>query len=129
MCGISVARGTPATSAASAGARVRMSLTTDVRAHLLQQGQQRPRRLGRVRSLGRVGVRRREHPVFLGRGEAQAGALDRRPPLLPGLDRHLVAAPGQRPPERDRREDVARVAEGGDEEPHARGYRAPRRAG
>ena len=39
-------------------------------------------------------------------------------PLLPGLDHHLVPAPGQRPAQRDRREDVARVAEGGDEDPH-----------
>ena len=51
----------------------------------------------------------------------------------------LVAAPAQRPPERDRREDVPRVAEGGDQEAQVSpppvavmpptGCRVPRRAG
>ena len=85
----------------------------DVGAHLLQQRQQRPRRLGGVVAVGGVGIGRREHPVFLRRGEAEPGSLDRRPPLLPGLDHHLVPAPGQRPPQGDRREYVSRVAEGG----------------
>ena len=68
-----------------------------VRAHLLQQRQQRPRRLGGVLALLGVGVGRREHPVFLGRGEAEPGALDRLAALLPGLDHDLVAARGERP--------------------------------
>ena len=111
----------------------------DVRAHLLQQRQQRPRRLGGVLAVGGVGFRRREHLVFLGRGEAEPGALDRPPALLPGLDHDLVPAPGQRPPQRDRREDVPGVAEGGDQDAQgfagvarrcaARGYRVPRPGG
>ena len=98
----------------------------DVRPHLLEQRQQRPRRLGRVVAVGRVGVGRREHPVFLGRGEAEPGALDRLAPLLPGLDHDLVAALAQRPPQRDRREDVPGVAKGGDQE--AQALAAARRA-
>ena len=116
----------------------------DVRAHLLQQRQQRPRRLGGVLAVGGVRFRRREHPVFLGRGEAEPGALDRRPPLLPGLDHDLVPAPGQRPPERDRRERRARDRRSAatrtrrgmrlaDRAPHGApgvtGYRDPRRGG
>ena len=92
-----------------------MSLTTTCGPHLLQQRQQRPGRLGRVGAVLGVGVGRREHPVFLGRGEAEPGALDGAAPLLPGLDHDLVAARGQRPAEGDRREDVARVAEGGEQ--------------
>ena len=111
-----------------------------VRAHLLEQRQQRPGRLGGVGAVLGVGVGRREHPVFLGGGEAEAGALDGGAALLPGLDRHLVAALGQRPAQRDRREDVAGVAEGGEQQAEAlarrrrppggaRGRRFPRRAG
>ena len=40
--------------------------------------------------------------------------LDRLAPVLPGLDRDLVAAPGQRAREGDRRKRVSGVAEGGD---------------
>ena len=98
-----------------------------VGAHLFQQGQQRPRRLGRVSPLWRIGVRRGEHAVFLRRGEAQAGALDRGPSLLPGLDRHLVSAPGQGSAKGDCWKDVPRVAEGSDQEA-ARGCQAPRLA-
>ena len=98
----------------------------DVGPHLLQQRQQRPRRLGRVLAVGGVRFGRREHPVFLGRGEAEPGALDRRPPLLPGLDHDLVPAPGQRPPQRDRREDVPGVAEGGDQDAQTARRRARR---
>ena len=85
--------------------------------------------------VGRVRVGGREHPVFLGGGEAEPRALDRGPPLLPGLDHHLVAAPGQRPAQGDRREDVPGVAEGGDQDAQAlihaqgaaRACRGPRR--
>ena len=52
----------------------------DVGPHLLEQRHQRPRRLGGVVAFGRVGVGRREHPVFLRRGEAEA----RRPRPPPG---------------------------------------------
>ena len=75
----------------------------------------------------RVGVGRRKHPVFLGRGEAQAGALDRGPALLPGLDHDLVATLRQRPPEGDRREGVAGVAEGRDEDPQGHDRTRPAR--
>ena len=44
--------------------------------------------------------------------------------LLPGLDRDLVSAPGQRLPERDRGKDVARIAEGGEQKTQARGGRS-----
>ena len=103
----------------------------DVRPHLLEQGQQRSRRLGGVLPVGGVRIRRREHAVFLGGGKAEPGALDRGPPLLPGLDRDLVAATAQRPSQRDRREDVAGVAEGRDQESSelVRACRAPRRGG
>jgi hypothetical protein len=112
----------------------------DVRAHLLQQRQQRPRRLGGVLAVVGVRLRRREHLVFLGRGEAEPGALDRGPALLPGLDHDLVPALGQRPTQGDRWEDVPGIAEGGDQDAQgfaaalhcraaARGYRDPRRGG
>ncbi len=91
----------------------------DVRAEVLQQRQQRPRRLGGVLAVVGIGFRRREHAVFLGRGEAEPGALDRPPALLPGLDHDLVPARRQRPPQRDRREDVPGVAECGDEDSQA----------
>jgi len=99
-----------------------------MRAHLLQQRQQCPCRPGRVAILGRIGAGRGVHPVFLGGGEAQSRALDGSSPLLPALDRHFVAASGQRPAQGDRRKDVARIAEGGDQE-SARGYRGPHRGG
>ena len=100
----------------------------DVGAHLLEQRHQRPRRLGGVRAFGRVGVGRREHPVFLGRGEAEAGALDGGAALLPGLDRDLAPAGGQRPAEGDRGKGVAGVAEGGDQVTPT-GCRGPLRVG
>ena len=93
MWGISVASGTPASLGGERRRKSEDVADDDVGAHLLQQRQQRPRRLGCVIAVGRVGVGRREHPVFLGRGEAEPGALDRRAPLLPGLDHHLVPAP------------------------------------
>ncbi|MGC1166878.1 MAG: hypothetical protein WA862_12305 [Solirubrobacterales bacterium] len=92
----------------------------DLRAHLLQQRQQRSRRLGGVLAVGGVGLRRREHLVFLRGGEAQARALDRRPALLPGLDHDLMPAPGKRPPQRDRWKNVSRVAKRGDQ--HSQGF-------
>src|ERR1700759_2542337 len=117
MCGISVARGTPAASAASVGARVRMSETTTAGSSRsisgssaraasaawrpgagagrgggepLDQWQQRPRRVGGVAAVVGAGLGRREGAVFLGRGEAQPSPLDRGAALLPGLDRDLV---------------------------------------
>ena len=102
-----------------------MSLTTACGPHLLEQRQQRPGGLGGVGAVLGVRVGRREHPVFLGRGEAEPGALDRVAALLPGLDRHLVAARGQRPAQRDRREDVPGVAEGGEQQPQACAGRRP----
>ncbi len=96
-----------------------MSLTTTRRVEPLQQGQQRARRVGGVAAVVGVGLRRREGAVFLGGGEAESGALDRDAALLPGLDRHLVPATGKCPSERDRREDVPGIAEGGDEDSHS----------
>ena len=54
------------------------------------------------------------------RREPQPRRLDRLPPLLPGLDQHLVPAPPQRPRQRDRRERVPGVAERRDQEPQPR---------
>src|SRR5262249_34193175 len=71
---------------------------------------------GGVAALVGVGLGRREGAVFLGGGEVEPGALDRAPALLPGLDRHRVAAARQRPSQGDRREDVAGIAEGGGED-------------
>ncbi|HEY7257028.1 MAG TPA: hypothetical protein VH476_10140 [Solirubrobacterales bacterium] len=100
----------------------------DVGPQLLEQRHQRPCRLGGVIAFGRVGVGGREHPVFLGRGEAEAGVLDRGAALLPRLERDLGAARRQRPAEGDRGKDVAGVAEGGDQVA-PRGRRTPRSAG
>ena len=92
----------------------------DVRPHLLQQRQQRPSCLGGVLAVGGVRLRRREHPVFLCRGKAEPGSLDGGPALLPGLDHDLVPARRQGASEGDRREGVAGVAEGGDQDPQWR---------
>ncbi len=89
----------------------------DVRAHLLQQRQQRARRLGGVLAAVGVRLRRREHAVFLGGGESEPSALDRRPSLLPGLDYDLVAPPCERPPQRYRRKRMSGVAKGGNQDP------------
>ena len=51
------------------------------------------------------------------RREPEPLALDRLAPLLPRLDDDLMAAPAQRPGQRDRRERMPRVAERGDQEP------------
>ena len=98
-----------------------MSRDDDRRVEPLDQRQQRPRRVGGVAAVVGVGLGRREGAVFLGRGEAEPGALDRGAALLPGLDRHLVPAARQPPSQRDRREDVTGVAEGGDEDAHPTG--------
>ena len=87
----------------------------DRRVEALEQRQQRPRRVGGVLSLLGLRLGRREGAVFLGRGEVEPGALDRGAALLPGLDRHRVPAARQRPSQGDRREDVAGVAERGDQ--------------
>ena len=128
MWGISVASGTPASSAASAGARVRMSLTTTCGPHLLEQRQQRPRRLGGVlrpprsrgRAAGTSGIPRRR------RSRARRPRPRR---AAPPRSRPSTSWPraAQRPAQRDRREDVPGVAEGGDQD--AQALRRPRPSG
>src|SRR5690606_23029334 len=59
--------------------------------------------------------------LVLRRGlEAHPLALDVLAPAAPGLEADLVATGGQRLPERDRREGVAGVAEGGEQEAEPR---------
>ena len=53
-----------------------------------------------------------EHAVLGRSREGKALGLDVLAPALPGLQRHVVAASGERPPEGDHREGVAGVAEG-----------------
>src|SRR6476659_1015683 len=115
MCGISVARGTPATSAASAGASVRMSLTTTC---------------GRI-SPNSGSSARAASAAWPPSGESGSGTLDGGAPLLPGLDRHLVSASGQCSAQGYGGEDVPRVTEGCDQEPHvvSTACPSPRRVG
>ena len=90
--GMSVATGTEHSSAASAGAGVRMSDDRDVRREALDHGHglaRRPhgRRVGLQRPLGRG-----EHLVLGRGGELHPGRLAVRAPAPPRLDRHDVAA-------------------------------------
>ena len=78
----------------------------------------------RVRALDRLVGRQRAlargEDVVLGRGgEGHPLGLDVLAPARPGLQRHVVAAAGERAAERDRRKRVARVAEGAEQEPQA----------
>src|SRR6202000_2346796 len=126
MCGTRVASGTPAASAARVGARVRMSETTTAGSSRSISGSnaRAASAAGRASSGAGLGGRGgRGGAVFLGGGEVEPGALDRGAALLPGLDRDLVAAARQRPSQRDRREDVAGIAGGGDEAAHPTGRR------
>ena len=117
-CGMSVATGTPSSSAASAGASVRMSATTDVGRERRHERPRLPRR-AHHRLVGLQRPLERGEDVVLRRRRERAcpSALDVVLPALPRLQRHLVPARAQRAPERDDRERVARVAEGAQEQP------------
>ena len=117
-------------SAARAGASVRMSATTT-------SGRSSPHERQRVhRGAGR---RPRRSPVARGRegktsysgagAKLRPSASTSPSPALPGLERDVVPAGGQRRPEGDHREGVAGVAEGAQQDPRRsrRGQAAARR--
>ena len=110
-CGTSVATGTPHSSAASAGAGVRMSETAmsganaSHRRHGLARGVD-----GRLVGLHRP-LARGEDLVLGRRGERHPGRLGVLLPAPPRLQRDGVAARDERLAEREHRERVARVAE------------------
>ena len=114
---MSVAHGTPSSSAASAGASVRMSATATSG---LQLPHERPRVERGVHD-GLIEVQRlgsgRKHLV-LGRGRRRhALGLDVLAPARPRLQRDVVPARDERASERDHREGVAGVAKGAQQHP------------
>ena len=85
-------RGTPSSSAASAGAAVRMSETATSGANDAHELARRPRRAHR-RLVGLQRLLARGEDLVLGRGgERHPRGLGRLAPALPRLDPHLVAA-------------------------------------
>ncbi len=88
-----------------------------IRFEVIHQPGERPRGSRRRLAIGRVRTGRRIHRVLLRPGKGEPLGLHRVPPPLPGLDQHLVSPATELPRERDRREGVPRIAEGGDQQP------------
>ena len=124
-CGTTVATGTPSSSAASAGAGVRMSETATSGAND-RTNERVTRAATTAASYGFSGRSRVGKTWYSGAAEnvipaASAGSRQ----LLPGLDPDVVSARDQLRSQRQDRERVARVAERAEQDPHVRSRAYP----